>query len=304
MSKMPSKGGRYSSSLPWIMNLGFLYLSFITLAYGAPTSDFDLELPSRPNTETELLYALNRQDELDDRTSMVKRGSNPTLYANGWLIGRDSYGNTIYAFGSNENSLAKGIVTVGKKIAAGGEATVLQASLLTFSRPREVRQNTASRNWGGHPVGNERVQQNLVAKDSYIALAYKSVHIMEKLEPSKTVPRVYKALLLPPDEEYCGDNAENGSLVVMEKLDKDAVAMLRRYIAARATHGPRYKLFNRLIMMQQFVKGLNYAHDLGIAHNDAHLRNLMATFQPNQWKIIDWDFSTDFGGKPGKTQIT
>ncbi|KAJ5625722.1 kinase-like protein [Penicillium lagena] len=294
---MPSKGGLYSFSIFWTMNLGFLYFIFITLAYGAPTSDLDLALPSRPNTETELLYALSRQDELD-RSPLVKRGSSPDLYAKGWLIGPDSHGNTIYAFGSNENSLPKGIVKVGKKINAGGAATILQASLLTFNRPRAVGKNTASRSWGGNPVGNEAVQYDLVAKDSYLSLAYKSVHIMEMLEPSKTVPRVYKALLVPADEDYCGDNSENGSIVVMEKLYKDAASMLRRYNAARARHDPQYRLFNRLIMMQQFVKGLDYAHDLGIAHKDAHLGNLMSTFQPDQWKIIDWDFSTDYGRKP------
>ncbi|KAJ5081529.1 kinase-like domain-containing protein [Penicillium alfredii] len=111
---------------------------------------------------------------------------------------------------------------------------------------------------------------------------------MEKLKASGAVPEVYKALKLPLGPCF------EGSLVVTEKLDKSAMGMLQEYAT---------KPFNRLIMMQQWVKGLAYAHEKGIAHRDANPGNLMKVFHRDEWKIIDWDHAYDFGRKPGKTLI-
>ncbi|KAJ5081526.1 hypothetical protein NUU61_009790 [Penicillium alfredii] len=286
---MPSERGRNHMNLPWILKLGYLFY-LLTLAYAAPTSDLAPALSPRPDTETDLLYALDQ----DEGNPLVKRRLN--RYATGWPIGRDLHRNKIYAFGPSINSLPRGIVTVGGRINGGSTGEIHLASLLTFNQPREVRQNTESRKWGGKPVGDEQAQNNLVAKLSELSQTYRAARITESLEARNIVPRVYTALKVPPN---CDNGVPYWSLVVMERMDEDAAHALRDYSKGRASRG-----FNRLSLMKQFVGGLDYAHDLGIAHDDPHLNNLMRHAGSNRWKIIDWDFATDYGRKPGKVRIT
>ena len=284
---MSSKGNPSNLDLFWITRL-ILFFLFITLASATPIFDLGQAHPSRANPETELLYAPNQQDK---GKPLTRRLGEPNLYATGWHIGQDENGNNIYGFGPSADGFTSGIVTIGKKLGHGSDGSIFEASLLTFNKPRILGTDMTSPEWGGIPTEKDQVQRNLAVKLSDSMYPYHAVRIIEKLKANNSVPILYKAMKVERIE-CIDDSIHYGSLIVMEKLEKSALAMLREYDT---------KPFNRLIMMQQWAKVLAFAHQEGIAHGDIQFGNLMKTFQPDDWRITDWDNAEDSGQKPGKT---
>ena len=90
--------------------------------------------------------------------------------------------------------------------------------------------------------------------------------------------------------------------LIMEYMKGDTT--LQDFIKQQTTNLDQ---FTALLMIRHMMYGLEYLHDKGIAHQDMHDNNLMATVQDNKmvWKLVDFGTATrsDQGGYNPKKDL-
>ncbi|KAJ5812103.1 kinase-like protein [Penicillium riverlandense] len=272
--------------MSWILALQFLISLSLPFTHAAPVSDL-VQLSGSVGHETAPLPAAS--DEYEKYLS--KRS--PGVTGNAWFIRTRRNGDKVFGFGQDVGSKylparQLGSVTVkNRPLGSGSFGTVSEGILFEFdrSRPRE-------KDLEDEPCGYERsnvVVKRGKAKDSYFGGA-----VQHRLEPGGYVPIVYKDLWIPAGRDY----PEGESLVVMERMGKDAFAILSQFPTAFARKEPWALSFSRLYMIKDLVDGLEYAHSNRIIDMDVKLENLMqriptARSRSQRFAIIDWDFAID-----------
>ncbi|KAJ5172557.1 casein kinase 2 catalytic subunit CKA1 [Penicillium capsulatum] len=238
----------------WIWGVGLLGSLFSSFTVAAPGSVLPPEIDGQVIIDPDLNHTSPWQHE----TRLIRKGKSlrqrdtTGLYAQAWYSHEED-DETVFAFGSIDH-VQEGIVTLKCTINFGAQGDISSCTLLTFDQPRPADQSQ-------EPPPDGKEDLGLIAKMAPKLALYHSVAIMQKLDQSGTIPRVYKALVDPED-------------FVEKRQEEDAGD----------------KSFNRLKMMQQLVAGLEYAHARGIVHGDVKPENLMKThYTEEKWKIIDWD---------------
>lgn len=163
--------------------------------------------------------------------------------------------------------------------------TLWEAIFYEFDEPRprgDGLKDACGSEWSG-----------LVVKRSKGKEAFHGGKVRHMLEHGY-VPKVYKDLWIPPSEEY----PRGESLVVMQRMGRDALGLLWSYPAALSAKRSWIAKFNRLHMVLDLVTGLKYAHSYYLIHRDTTLSNLMQQIPTPatgyyRFQIIDWDTATN-----------
>jgi serine/threonine protein kinase len=253
----------------------------------------DNDLAPLPDASDEVLKYLSKRS--------------PGVTGNAWFIRTRRNGDKIFGFGPDVGikhlpSTQLGTLTlVNKRLGSGGFGTVSEAILLEFDKSRSRKKDLDP-----DPCGYER--PDVVVKRGKRDDSFFGGGIQHLLEPGGWVPKVYKDLWIPPSSEY----PKGESLVVMQRMAEDGWSLLSRYPAALSAKKSWAPKFNRLIMIQDLVAGLKYAHENKIIHMDVKLENLMQKI-PNptdryyRFQVIDWDLATDLTKRqtswPGKGTV-